>query len=139
MVRAKNVGGFTLTEVIVAVVITAISLGGIYAASTQCLKQIWSAREASRAALAADYEIENLSTTPWSNITACGSSYTMSVSNNPALALLNGGSGTVQLALLAGNTNAMQATVSLTWTGHEGSQNTNLATTVIISKNGFLR
>jgi prepilin-type N-terminal cleavage/methylation domain-containing protein len=139
MVRAENVGGFTLLEVVVAVVIAAISLIGIYAASTQCLKQIWSARETSRAALAADYEVENLCTTPWSNITAYGSSYTMSVSNNPALALLNGGSGTVQLTPLTGNANVLQATVALTWTGRDGTLKTNIAATTIISENSFLR
>lgn len=139
MVREKDIAGFTLTEVLVAVIIAAISLSGIYAASTQCLKQIWSAREASRVVLAADYEIETLCTIPWSNIVVYGSNYTMSGSNNPALALLNGGSGTVRLTPLAGNANAKQATVSLTWTGHDGSLKTNTAAAIIISKNGFLR
>ena len=139
MVRAENVGGFTLLEVIVAVFIAALSLVGIYAASTQCLKQIWSAREISRVALAADYEMDNLCTTPWSDIVASGSSYTMSVANNPALALLNGGSGTVQLTPFAGGANAMQATVVLTWTGRDGTLKTNIAATTIISENGFLR
>jgi prepilin-type N-terminal cleavage/methylation domain-containing protein len=138
MIKEKNAGGFTLLEVLTAVIIAAISLVGIYAASTQCLKQIWSARETSRAALAADYEMDNLCTTPWSNITARGSSYTMSVSNNPALALLSGGAGTVQLTPVAGNTNTVQATVALTWTGRNGSLKTN-STALIISKNGFLR
>lgn len=135
----KNTGGFTLLEVLTAVIIAAISLLGIYAASTQCLKQIWSARETSRAAQAADYEMENLCTTPWNNIVAYGSSYTISVSNNPALALLSGGSGTVQLIPFVGNTNALQATVALNWTGHDGTLKTNTAATIIISENGFLR
>jgi prepilin-type N-terminal cleavage/methylation domain-containing protein len=64
MVEEKNVKGFTLVEVLVAAVIAAISFVGIYAASTQCLKQTWSAREVSRAAQAADYEMEHLCTTP---------------------------------------------------------------------------
>ncbi len=138
VLKEKNTKGFTLLEVIVAVVIAAISLIGIYATSTQCLKQIWSARETSRAAQVADYEMENLCTSPWSDITAQGSSYAMSVANNPVLALLNGGAGTVQLTPLAGNTNAMQATVALTWTSRNGSLKTN-STALIISKNGFLR
>ena len=139
MIGTKNAGGFMLLEVLVAVLIAAISLVGIYAASTQCLKQIWSARETSRAALAADCEMENLCTAPWSDIVASGSSYTMSVSNNPALALLSGGSGTVQLTPLAGSANAVQATVVLTWTGRDGTLKTNIAATTIISENGFLR
>ncbi len=139
MVKAKNAEGFTLLEVLVAALIATISFVGIYAAGTQCLKQIWSARETSRAAQVADYEVENLCTTPWSNITAHGSSYMISISNNPALALLNGGSGTVQLTPFAGNTNAIQATVTLTWTGHDGTLKTNTAATIIISENGFLR
>lgn len=137
MAGNKNTAGFTLLEVIVAVIIAAISLSGIYAASTQCLKQIWAARETSRATLIADYEMENLRTAPWSNIVACGSSYTMAASNNPALALLDGGSGTVRLTPLAENTNALQATITLTWTGR--SPNTNMTAAIILSKNGFLR
>ena len=139
MLRKENTEGFTLLEVLVAVIIAAISFVGIYAASTQCLKQIWSARETSRAALVADYEMENLRTMPWSNIVAYGSSYTMSVSNNPALALLSEGVGTVQLAPFTGNTNAIQAMVSLTWTSRTGSSNTNMTAPIIISKNDFLR
>ena len=139
MIKAKNSGGFTLVEVLVAVIIAAGSLVAIYAASTQCMKQIWSAREASRAALAADYEMENLCTAPWSNITALGSSYTMSGANNPALASLYGGAGTVQLTPLAGNTNAIQAAITLIWTGRGGVPKTNTTAMMIISKNGFLR
>jgi hypothetical protein len=63
----------------------------------------------------------------------------MSVSNNPALALLSGGVGTVQLTPVAGNTNARQATVTLNWTGRDGTPKTNSASTIIISQNGFLR
>ncbi len=137
MIRKKNTEGFTLLEVLMAVIIAAISFVGIYAASIQCLKMVWSARETSRAALVADYEMENLRTAPWSNIVACGSSYTMSATNNPALALLTGGSGTVRLTPLAENTNAIQATITLTWTGR--SVNTNMTATIILSKNGFLR
>lgn len=139
MNRARNPAGFTLTEVLVAVVIAAISLTGIYAASTQCLRHIWSAREASRAALAADYEIENLCTASWGSIMSLGSSYTMSVSSNPALALLNAASGTVRLASFTGNTNIVQATVILTWTGHGGVRHSNAAAAVVISKNDYLR
>lgn len=138
--RNKNdSNGFTLTEVLVAVIIAALSFSIIYIASVQCLRQIWAAREASRAALASDYEIENLSTASWDSIIARGGSYDMAVSNNPPLALLPGGSGTVQLIPLPGNTNAVQARVSLSWTGHQGSVNTNISVSVIISKNGFLR
>ena len=137
MVRRKNVGGFTLVEVLVGVAVAAIGLVALYAASTQCLKQIWSAREISRAAMVADCEMENLCTTPWSSITNLGSSYTMSTNNNPALALLSGGVGSVQLTWLAGKTNTMQATVVLTWTGRNGSSKTN-STALIISKNNFL-
>jgi prepilin-type N-terminal cleavage/methylation domain-containing protein len=137
MIKGKNTGGFTLVEVLIAAIIAALSLVGIYAASTQCLKQIWSARETSRAAQVADYEMEYLCTTPLSDITARGSSYTMSVSSNPALALLSGGAGTVLLTPLSGNT--MQATISLNWTGHDGTLKTNTAATIIISENGFLR
>jgi prepilin-type N-terminal cleavage/methylation domain-containing protein len=135
----KNTGGFTLVEVLIAVIITAISLVGIYAASTQCMKQIWSARETSRVALIVDCEMENLCTAPWSNITALGTSYPMSVSNNPALDSLSGGAGTVRLFPLAGNTNARQAMVELTWTGRGGAVKTNASAVMIISKNGFLR
>jgi prepilin-type N-terminal cleavage/methylation domain-containing protein len=139
MVRKKNVGGFTLVEVLVGVAVAAIGLVALYAASTQCLKQIWSASEISRAALIADYEMENLCTKPWSNITGYGSSYTMTVSNNPALALLtnSGGVGSVQLASIAGNSNVIQATVTVTWTNRNGSLKTN-STALIISKNNFL-
>lgn len=139
MAGDKNAAGFTLLEVLIAVIIAAISFVGIYAASTQCLKQIWSARETSRAALVADYEMENLRTAPWSTIVAYGSSYTISVSNNPALALLSGGVGAVRLDPLAGSTNAIQATVTLTWTSRAGSSNTNMTAPIIISKNDFLR
>lgn len=139
MIKRKTSGGFTLLEVLVAVIIAAISLVGISAASTQCLKQIWSARETSRAALVADYEMENLCTATWSNVTDHGTSYAISVSNNPALSLLNGGAGTVWLTPLAGNSNALQATIALTWMGHGGNTKTNTAAMMIISKNGFLR
>lgn len=131
----KETRGFTLVEVLVGVVIAALCLTGIYAASTQCLKQIWAARDASRAELAADYEIERLQTMPWSNVV----SHTLSASNNPALALLNAGSGTVSLVSIGGNSNVLQATVTLTWTGRGGIRNTNAAAAVIISKNDFLR
>lgn len=129
-----------MVEVLVGVVVAAIGLVGLYAASTQCLKQIWSAREISRAALVTDYEMENLCTTPWSsmtNIMAQGSSYAMSTNKNPALALLSGGVGSVQLTWLAGKTNTMQATVVLTWTDRNGSLKTN-STALIVSKNNFL-
>jgi prepilin-type N-terminal cleavage/methylation domain-containing protein len=136
MVRKKNVGGFTLVEVLVGVAVAAIGLVALYAASTQCLKQIWSAREISRAALATNYEMEDLCTIPWSDIEAKGSSYTIST-NNLALALLSGGTGSVQLTSFNGSANVKQATVTLTWTGRNGSLKTN-STALIISKNNFL-
>jgi prepilin-type N-terminal cleavage/methylation domain-containing protein len=135
----RNAKGFTLTEVLVAVVIAALSFTMLYAAGVQCLKHIWAAREASRAALAADYEIETLGTASWDSIVARGSSYAMSSSNNPALALLNGGSGTVQLTSVPGNANAMKAVVNLSWAGYPGAVNTNISVVAVISKNGFLR
>ncbi|MGE4488183.1 MAG: prepilin-type N-terminal cleavage/methylation domain-containing protein [Kiritimatiellales bacterium] len=139
MTGGKNTNGFTLTEVLVAVAVAALCFCGIYAVSVQCLKQIWSARDASRAALAADYEIENLRTESWSTIEAYGSSYVMSVSNNPALGLLKGGSGTVYLSPLGGSDSVQQATVNISWTGHRGAPVTNFSTAVIVSENGFLR
>ena len=71
------------------------------------------------------------------NIMAQGSSYAMSTNKNPALALLSGGVGSVQLTWLAGKTNTMQATVVLTWTDRNGSLKTN-STALIVSKNNFL-
>jgi prepilin-type N-terminal cleavage/methylation domain-containing protein len=137
--RSGNAKGFTLLEVLIAVVIAAISLVGIHALSAQCRKQVWSARETSRAVLAVEYEMENLRTIPWSNIVACGSSYVISTNSNPALTNLNGGAGTVQLVQLSGNTNAILATVSLAWKGRDGALKTNVTSAAIISRNGFLR
>lgn len=137
--RSGNTEGFTLLEVLIAVIIAAISLVGTYALSTQCRKQIWAARETSRAVLAVEYEMENLRTVPWSNIVARGSSYLLSTNSNPALTNLAGSAGTVQLAPLSGNTNAILATVSLAWPGRDGVLKTNMTAATIISKNGLLR
>jgi prepilin-type N-terminal cleavage/methylation domain-containing protein len=133
------VKGFTLLEVLIAVVIAALSLTGIFALSTLCRNQIWAAREMSRAVSAVEYEMETLRAVPWSNITARGSSYTISTNSNPILANLAGGAGTVQLIPISGNTNAITATVSLAWRDRNGSLRTNSTAATIISKNGFLR
>ena len=138
MKEKKNTLGFTLTEVLVAVLIATIGLTGIYLTSTQCLKQMWMARETSRAAMAIDYEIENLRTIPWDNVTALRPSYTMTTNSNSALALLNEGSGTVQLAPYGGSADLLQATVNVSWAGRSSSS-TNMTEIIIISKNGFLR
>jgi len=139
MSRRRGAGGFTLLEVLIALVIAAISLVGLHAVSTQCRKQIWSARETSRAVLALEYEMENLRTLSWSDITNYGDSYTISTSSNPALTNLAGSVGTVQLAPLSGNTNAILATISLAWPDRSGVLQTNMTVSTIISKNGFLR
>jgi prepilin-type N-terminal cleavage/methylation domain-containing protein len=137
--KTNNSAGFTLTEVAVATAVTAICFIGLYAATTQCMKQVWSAREVSRAAQAANYELETLRTAAWSNITAYGSSYTLSTNSNPALSLLNNGGGTVMLTPINGNTNLLQATVTLTWTGYQGNRNKTLSSAAVISQHGFLR
>lgn len=137
MTGIRQRAGFTLTEVLVAVVITALCLAGIYTVGTQCLQQIWSAREMSRAAQVFDYEIENLRTTAWTNIQAYGSSYTMSSSSNPAMDLLNEVSGTVQLSPVSGNADLLQATIALSWSGRTAARTE--TTAIIISRNGFLR
>lgn len=139
MAEAEYRKGFTLVEVLVSVVIATISLIGIYAASVQCLKQIWSAREVSRANQVINYEMENLYTTPWANIQAHGSSYTISSSDNPALDSLNSGTGTVYLSSLGGNPDILRATIEVAWSSRNSASNTAMDATIIISKNGFLR
>ena len=138
MKEKKKTSGFTLIEVLVAVLIATIGLTGIYLTSTQCLKQMWMARETSRAAMAVDYEVEKLRTIPWDNVMALKPSYTMSTNDNPALALLNQGFGAVQLASYNGSANLLQATVNVGWAGRSSSS-TNMTEIIIISKNGFLR
>lgn len=122
-----------------AAVVTGVCFIGLYAATTQCLKQVWSAREASRAAQVANNESEFLRTTAWSNITAFGSSYAISETNNPSLSLLNRGAGTVTLAPINGDTNLLQATIGLTWTGYQGDREKSMTSAVIITRYGFLR
>jgi len=139
MSRRGGAEGFTLLEVLIALVIAAVSLVGLHAVSAQCRKQIWSARETSRAVLALEYEMENLRIMPWSDITDYGDSYTISTNSNPALTNLAGSVGTVQLAPLSGNTNAILATISLAWPDRSGVLQTNMTASTIISKNGFLR
>jgi hypothetical protein len=91
--------------------------------------------------LAIEYEMENLRATAWSNIVAYGSTRTIRGSDNLALSHLNSGGGTVTLDYEpAGDTNApsRRVTVTLIWTGHDGSTRTNISMSMI-SKHGFLR
>lgn len=132
--------GFTFVEVVMAMVIASLGLGILYAAAIQSLRQVRMAREYARAAIVVEYEVERLGTMPWSDIVAHGSSYAMTASNNPSLALLDGAAGTVQFVSEGGDTNVLRTSFHLNWTGrHPRSQDTNAFDKVIISRCGFLR
>jgi prepilin-type N-terminal cleavage/methylation domain-containing protein len=130
--------GFTLIEVLIAIVIAALGFIGIYAFSSQCMRQVWSARELSRAAAVVEYEMDSLSTTPWSDITAYGSNYPISSAENLALTNLPPAGRLAAVTFSpAGSASVKTATVSVVWSSPTGTRT--VSNSCIIAENGFWR
>ena len=137
-----NARGFTLIELTAGLSLAAIAFVGLFALNVLNIRAMRSAREESRSMQAMEYEMEQLRTIPWSNVVAYGSAYSISGSNNPALAHLNSGGGTVTLSpepAESTNASSRRVTITLTWASHHDSATRTNTTMSIVSEHNFLR
>lgn len=142
--RNKYVGqrlGVTLVEVLVGLVVLAISFGAVFALSSNVMRIMKAARNESRATQAAQYELEKLMTYSWSEVLALGESYSISTNDNLLLSDISSGAGTVTITPSpATNPNApvRAICVAVSWKTSSGLTQTNVITT-LIAEGGFLR
>lgn len=122
-------------EILVATTIAAAGYFALYGLSSQCMRQIWSARELSRAMSVIEYEMDYLRTANWSDFDA-RTNYTISSSTNLALARLPGGGGSVSLTTGA---SIKTARVSVVWSIRNGAAMKTQSVACVISEEGFYR
>lgn len=120
--------GFSLVELMIAIVITIIIFSGVFALSIQSMQIMRMSREESRSIQAAQYEIEKLRTYTWYTLNQLGPSVSVNTSNNAALAGLVSGAATILIEPFptsSSNEPFRHITVNVSWTRFDGATETN--------------
>jgi prepilin-type N-terminal cleavage/methylation domain-containing protein len=133
--------GFSLVEVMIAMVIAAIMFSGIYMVSLQTLNILKMARDESRAIQAAQYEMEKLRSRTWMTLLTMANDTTFNADDNAALAYLNEPSGSVKRTAISPSgliVDILAVSVTVNWTSFNGDPDTKTLTS-IITKRGMLK
>jgi prepilin-type N-terminal cleavage/methylation domain-containing protein len=127
LLRSSN-SGFSLVELMIAIVITVLMFSGIFATSIQSMQIMRLAREESRSIQAAQYEVEKLRTYTWYTLRQLGSSVAVNPADNAALAALVDGAATITITPFpsaSSNEPTRHITVDVSWTIYNGDTHTN--------------
>ena len=127
----------SLIELMVALFVVSLAFAGVYGMSTQVSTILSQARGETRATETAQHEIERLRGMSWAEISSLGSNYRITTGNNPAIADVPQGVGTVEISPYPA-TNAASTinliTVTIQWQNAAGTTATNQLTTLISSQ-----
>lgn len=134
--------GFSLLELMIALVIATLMFTGIYAMSMQALNIMRITRDESRAIQAAQYEMERLRSHTWMSLLTMNENTTFDVGDNAAMAHLRDAKGYVKRTEItpSGVSNAPLLAVSVTveWTGFDSELDSKTLTSAI-TKRGMLK
>ena len=134
--------GFTLLELMIALVIAAVMFAGIYAMSLQSLTILRITRDESRAVQATTYEMEKLRSRTWMSLLTMDENTTFDLAENSAMSHLRDPKGYIKRTVItpAGVSNAPLLAVSVTveWTGFDGAPDSKTLTSAI-TKRGMLK
>lgn len=139
--NSDSTGGYTLVELMIALVITGIMFSGIYLVALQTMNILRITRDESRAMQAAQYEMEKIRTYSWNTFEALPAVYTVDSGANAALAYLNDGIATIKKDpyAVAGITEPVYAiSVTVTWTTFDGTEESKTVTSLATEK-GIMR
>lgn len=137
----SSLAGYSLVELLIAMVIAAIMFSGIYAVNIETMNILQVARSQTRAVQAAQYELEKLRSYSWAIIDAMAENTPFDATDNAVLALLNNGSGTIKKTLYSPSQilEPMYAiSVTVSWTEFNGQPESKTVTSVI-TKRGIIR
>lgn len=132
-------GGYSLVELMIALVVAAIMFSGVYMVSIQTMNILRITRDESRALQAAQYELEKLRSWSWSTIGgyATAGGYDVDPDDNAALQYLTDGAASVMMSphVVAGIVEPVYAvTVSVTWSSFDGTEMTKTVTSLVTEK-----
>ena len=132
--------GIALVETMMAVAIIGLSIPSLFSAVSQGSRLIRDAQEETRAAQAAQEQLEIIRGYSWMNLIDIGQSYMVNANGNPALESLR--DGTVEITITpfpsadaAEPMRAVSATV--TWVNGQGSKESYTMTSLIAKKGLF--
>jgi prepilin-type N-terminal cleavage/methylation domain-containing protein len=137
----KTCGGYSLVELMIAMVIAAIMFSGIYMVSIQSLNLLKAARNETRAMQAAQYEIEKLRSYSWTVLENMSATTTFDNNDNAILSLLPSSSGEIRRSLYSphGILEPMYAvSVTVSWTDFAGDPASKTVTS-ILTRTGMIK
>ena len=133
----KDRGGFTLVEVMVAIIIIGIGFGAVLSLGSQLSWITRASTEESRAAQAAQYQVEVVRSLSWTYLTALEPSYTITGAQHPMLDELPNGQATVAISpfpTASADEQLRAVTVTLSWRDLDGDTQEYTVTTLVARK-----
>lgn len=134
--------GFTMIELLIAMVIATIMFTGIYLVSLQTMNLLQLAKDESRAIQAAQYEMEKLRSRTWMSLLTMAEDTTFDTGDNVALSFLRNGAGQIKRTNItpSGVTAVPLLAVSVTvsWDRFDGNRDSKTLTSAI-TKRGMLK
>ena len=132
--KTNHKAGFSLIELMIAMVVAAIMFTGIYAVSIQSMNILKAARHETRAVNAAQYELEKIRSYSWSVIEAMAENTAFTAENNAVLGQLNTPIGTIKKTAYQPHqiVEPMYAvSVTVSWRDFRGDRDSKTVTSVI--------
>lgn len=134
--KAGSSDGFTMIEIVIAMVIASLIFVGIFSMSIQTMRILQATRSETRAVQAAQYEIEKLRSYSWSIIEAMPETTSVVVGQNQVLSVLNTGQGRIKKTLYQPHQifEPMYAiSVTISWLDFKSERDSKTVTSVITS------